>query len=70
VITLKRLVLFAVFVAALVTLVRHVRNPGPPAKEEKVQLDTWSCPVHKDLKYNRPGKCKVCGEDLVKEEDN
>jgi Cu(I)/Ag(I) efflux system membrane fusion protein len=28
--------------------------------------ETWTCPMHPQVKENKPGKCPICGMDLVK----
>src|SRR3989304_4509094 len=35
-------------------------NTAPPA------TDTWTCPMHAQIKSSGPGKCPICGMELVK----
>ena len=35
--------------------------------EEKKQ--TYTCPMHPEVKSDKPGKCSKCGMDLVLEEN-
>jgi len=64
---IKKLLFFVIFVAAIVALVHRFKGP-PPQAEKAVVADVYICPSHRDLEYNRPGKCNVCGEELVLKE--
>ena len=32
--------------------------------------DIWYCPMHPHYTSDKPGKCPICGMDLVKKEDH
>lgn len=37
-----------------------------PAKSEKVE---WTCPMHPQVKQDKPGQCPICGMNLIKRSD-
>lgn len=63
----KSFVYFAVLVAAVVAMVRYFKMPEQNAPVS-AQLEVWTCPTHRDLKFSSGGKCSMCGAELVKEE--
>ena len=32
---------------------------------EQSQVQVWTCPMHSQIREPKPGKCKICGMDLV-----
>ena len=38
--------------------------PAPTAKAER-QIKAWHCPMHPQIVRDKPGKCPICGMDLV-----
>ena len=66
--TTKNILGFIIFVAAIVALVHHFRS-APPAAEAEVTREVWICPVHRDLEYNKPGTCRMCGRELIKRDE-
>jgi hypothetical protein len=34
---------------------------------KKIQPQTYTCPMHPQIHANKPGKCPICGMQLVKE---
>lgn len=41
-------------------------NPKATAKSRVHKEDVWTCPMHPQIRENRPGKCPICHMDLVK----
>ncbi len=37
----------------------------PPLGGAVVAADQWVCPMHRTFKLPQPGKCSICGMDLV-----
>lgn len=43
--------------------------PAPHAHEHATPMaDTYTCPMHPEIVRNAPGKCPICGMNLVKKE--
>ena len=38
---------------------------APKAAAEQSQAQVWTCPMHSQIREPKPGKCKICGMDLV-----
>lgn len=57
-------------VAALTTAVfavsRFAMDPDRGHKHA-TEAEVWSCPMHPEVRQDRPGKCPKCGMDLVKD---
>lgn len=43
-------------------------SASPGTKTQEVKKDVWTCPMHPQVKQDKPGKCPICGMDLVKME--
>jgi Cu(I)/Ag(I) efflux system membrane fusion protein len=39
------------------------------ASGNKAHHETWYCPMHPQILYDHPGRCPICGMDLVKKQD-
>jgi transcription initiation factor IIE alpha subunit len=53
--------------------VNHQKSPAsPPQKKEmpakKVEKVVYTCPMHKEIAMDKPGKCPKCGMKLVKKD--
>lgn len=47
----------------------HVKPAEHAHQEtETVEATIWTCPMHPQIKMNEPGKCPICGMELVPEE--
>ncbi len=38
----------------------------PPLGSASVRADQWVCPMHPRIRQSEPGKCSMCGMDLVR----
>lgn len=43
---------------------------GAGAARAQAHHESWYCPMHPWILYNHPGRCPICGMDLVKKEDS
>src|ERR1700735_4832621 len=50
------------FASLLVMLTACSRSPKPPATAD---VDYWTCTMHPSVHAEGPGKCPICGMDLV-----
>jgi Cu(I)/Ag(I) efflux system membrane fusion protein len=41
------------------------RSSGGQEKTEQVENKTWTCSMHPQIKQDHPGKCPICGMDLI-----
>ncbi len=58
--------LVAVALLAAVAIMGIAAFAGCAKKaEEPVAATTYTCPMHPDVKSDKPGKCPQCGMDLV-----
>ncbi|MFQ5506450.1 MAG: efflux RND transporter periplasmic adaptor subunit, partial [Planctomycetota bacterium] len=67
--TIWLLVLMLVLMAGSFFLGRGCRPepeaPGKPATREADLATLWTCSMHPQIKLKKPGKCPICGMDLV-----
>ena len=42
----------------------------PPPGYDPGTADEWTCPMHPRFKSPEPGKCSICGMDLVRQGDS
>ncbi len=40
-------------------------NPGKPATDSPAGPAVWTCPMHPQIRTSAPGRCPICGMDLV-----
>ena len=62
----KWIVVYLVIVAGLVvgtTACRHTADA--PAATDKQKVAYYTCPMHPSVRSDTPGKCHICGMDLV-----
>jgi hypothetical protein len=45
---------------------KDAKSTTETKKENKSSAVIWTCPMHPQIKENNPGKCPICGMDLVK----
>jgi Cu(I)/Ag(I) efflux system membrane fusion protein len=64
---------FLLMVAAFLLLFQACTkaSPPPPAKNGETPTnmshqETWTCPMHPQIRKDGPGKCPICGMDLVR----
>jgi len=68
---MSRIVLAAAIAAALAFLAACGKGPARPAQETAAEhaaqhLDqAYQCPMHPDVRSDKPGSCPICGMDLV-----
>jgi Cu(I)/Ag(I) efflux system membrane fusion protein/cobalt-zinc-cadmium efflux system membrane fusion protein len=66
----RRLLLFVALVVlagAAAAAVWHYTTRAPhPATATQVESDTWTCPMHPEVREPAPGRCPKCGMDLVR----
>ncbi len=43
-------------------------DPGHEHVEQEDQAQIWTCSMHPQIRQNKPGKCPICGMDLVRVE--
>ena len=43
--------------------------PEPTSSYTLPAADEWVCPMHPRVKQSEPGKCSICGMDLVRSDD-
>jgi membrane fusion protein, copper/silver efflux system len=46
------------------------KNEGPGQKVETGRSTIWTCSMHPEIKMDEPGKCPICGMDLIPLEQN
>ncbi|MEO7463421.1 MAG: heavy metal-binding domain-containing protein [Ferruginibacter sp.] len=39
-----------------------------PGSQENMSSGTYSCPMHPEVKSDKPGKCPKCGMELIKKD--
>jgi Cu(I)/Ag(I) efflux system membrane fusion protein len=60
------LFLIAAFVAGyLIRGPAANKNQAPVAKETSAQQQWWTCSMHPQIRQPKPGKCPICGMDLI-----
>ena len=64
---LKIISIFLVFVIAIGCNNNKDKDPHAQHKAAVVQ-DIYTCPMHPEIIRDKPGKCPICGMDLVKKE--
>jgi hypothetical protein len=42
------------------------KAPGRASSSQSPAADVWTCPMHPDVLRDGPGKCPICGMNLVK----
>lgn len=47
---------------------KHTRETHAPGAKVEVKKEIYQCPMHPSYTSNKPGKCPICGMDLVKVE--
>lgn len=61
--------LFSVFVTFVMLAMTCKNQSKPamtdPAKTENAAPQTYTCPMHPEVKSDKPGQCPKCGMDLV-----
>ncbi|MBN2481542.1 MAG: hypothetical protein JXB19_07375 [Bacteroidales bacterium] len=50
------------FIAAVFTSAQYMKQNDPIVEQQQVQ---YTCPMHPEVIRNEPGKCPICGMDLV-----
>jgi hypothetical protein len=58
-----------VVLAAAVALLAVAFAAGCAKKAEETVATTYTCPMHPDVKSDKPGECPQCGMDLVPTEE-
>jgi hypothetical protein len=61
--------LWAVALAAAVAFAGLALFAGCAKKAEETVATTYTCPMHPDVKSDKPGECPQCGMDLVPTEE-
>jgi hypothetical protein len=77
----RRMLLIAALIPATIAAILVAQQPAPPANTPKItdatvqkgagdptaEDDTpgYVCPMHKDVRENKPGKCPICGMTLI-----
>ena len=72
----KVILLLAIVASAAFWLGWFLRQPSVQrhaahavtSEEDTSQASTWTCPMHPQVRQPDPGKCPLCGMDLVKQE--
>jgi Cu(I)/Ag(I) efflux system membrane fusion protein len=64
----RRPVAFAFAVVALAAAAAPACRKAGPASSASVKADLYICPMHPDVRSDKPGSCPICGMDLVKAE--
>ena len=52
--------------SGILLLVAMLACTGTPTHEHQAEADTYTCPMHPEVTQPGPGKCPVCGMDLVR----
>jgi len=45
-------------------------NDAPKSATEQTEATIWTCSMHPQIRLNEPGKCPICGMDLIPLENN
>ena len=61
--------LFTILLSSFLYLASFAQHEGhnmAPAKQESASKVIYTCPMHPKVQSDKPGKCPICGMDLVK----
>ncbi len=58
------------FKGAITEAPKNASNASMEGSSEDVAEEIWTCSMHPQIKMPTPGKCSICGMDLVLAEDN
>ena len=67
----KRSLIYSVFLFGsllLSTSIVYSQQPEKKKDEMHKQVSEYTCPMHPEVKADKPGKCPKCGMELVKKE--
>ncbi|MCB1053559.1 MAG: efflux RND transporter periplasmic adaptor subunit [Acidobacteria bacterium] len=70
---MKNLKNIALIALSALVLIMWVSWPGPktsPATMTQAKVSVWTCPMHPEIRRNKPGTCPKCGMDLVEAHDD
>jgi hypothetical protein len=59
----KLILLMAISAIAVGAFAQTVKNKTP--KTDSTAKKVYTCPMHPEVISNKPGKCPICGMDLV-----
>lgn len=69
---MKKIIILTTLVAVII--IAFACNSGSTTKANKdlpaqeLALNYYTCPMHPEITSDKPGKCPICGMDLVKAE--
>jgi len=69
---MKRIKIISILLAFIVAIGCSNNKDEDPHAQHKVEVvqDIYTCPMHPEIIRDKPGKCPICGMDLVKKETN
>lgn len=63
---MKQIFIILLLIVGIYAVSAQVKNPNTKVDSTSKTVEQYSCPMHPEIKSDKPGKCPECGMALVK----